>query len=239
MDFTDITWPPQVTIKKHPRARHVKIKATLKQGIELVVPNRFNQKEIPFILEQNRLWIEKQLKKLQAQAAIVKPDELPVEIIFAAINQTWRVSYIAAAEKTIKLITRPHQEIVLFGDIDNKALCKKLLVMWAKYQARKYLPQQLKLISAQTKLAFTKVTIRNQTSRWGSCSATKSINLNYKLIFLPPAFVQHILLHELCHTVHLNHSAKFWQLVAMHDANWEEHRRLIRKGDDFIPGWVS
>lgn len=238
MNSTTLSWPPAVTVKKHPRARHVKLKASHKHGLELVVPLRFNFKEIPFILEENRSWIEKQLKKLQAHPPIPKMLILPSDIIFPAIDQTWRVEYIASNNK-LQLLMRPHQELVLLGNIENKLLCKKLLIAWMKEHARTHLIQELNKISEKTRLTYNNATIRDQSSRWGSCSATKSINLNYKLLLLPSHLANHILIHELCHTVHLDHSIKFWRLVASYDPNWEEHRRQLRKIEKNLPDWIK
>lgn len=232
-----MTWPPNVTLKKHARARHIKLKASVQHGLELVVPKRFNPKEIPFILEQNRIWIEKQLLKIQSQ--FISIDKLPNEIIFSAINLSWQIEYIASDMK-LKLLSRPHQrELVFIGDIQNKLACKKLLIIWVKKQARIYLLNQLEEVSQQIRLSYTHAIIRDQSTRWGSCSSKKSISLNYKLLFLPFELMRHVLIHELCHTVHLNHSDAFWGLVERFDPKWEQHRRELRKADKLIPMWLK
>lgn len=229
-------WPPNITIKKHSRARHVKLKASVKHGLELVVPKRFNQKEIPFILDQNRSWIEKQLLKIQSQ--LLSIDTLPTEISLPAFALTWQIEYVEI-EKKLRLMSRPHQqELVLIGNMQNKSQCKELLINWAKKQARIFLIQKLGDLSKQIKLPFENAIIRDQTTRWGSCSSQKSISLNYKIVFLPLRLLEHIMIHELCHTVHMNHSKEFWRLVGSFDPQWEDHKRLLRKADQLIPGWV-
>ncbi len=237
LETTKIAWPPEITVKKHPRARHVKLKASSQHGLELIVPKKFNVKEIPFILEQNRSWIEKQLLHLQ-NARNAKSENLPDEILFKSISQTWQIDYIYNPCK-LRIIPRPHQELVLFGNIDNKAECKKLLITWIKKQAHLHLLTQLQLISQEIQLPYNDAIIRDQRSRWGSCSSEKLISLNYKLLFLPFDLMRNIIIHELCHTIHLNHSEKFWQLVEKFDPNWKTHRRDLRKADPFIPGWLT
>lgn len=232
----ELTWPPEFTLKKHPRARHVKLKASSKNGLELVVPRRFNVKEIPEILELHKPWIIKQLLKLQEER--VNSDVLPKEIIFPAIQQTWRVEYIPSNTK-LKIIARPHQALVLFGKIDDKIVCKKLLTQWIKKHARIYLAEYLHSISEKINLPYENVSIRDQTTRWGSCSASKSISLNYKLLFLSAKLAAHVIIHELCHTVHLNHSLRFWRLVESFDANWRINRRDLRQAGKLIPAWLA
>ena len=239
LTFSKSIWPPDVTVKKHPRARHIKLKASIESGLELVVPVRFNIKEVPFILEQNRAWIEKQLLKLQTQVATVdEPEILPSMIEFLAINQTWHIEYIPSKTK-LQIITRPHNRLVLLGNITNNKTCKALLIHWMKHHAKLFLLEQLKLISEQVKLSYTNATVRDQRSRWGSCSSEKSISLNYKLLFLPYALMRHVIIHELCHTVHLNHSEKFWKLVEKFDTDLKIHQKQLRHANEFIPKWIK
>lgn len=240
MDFdhnSSIPWPPIYTVKKHPRAKHIRLKASIQRGLELIVPHRFNLKDIPGILEKNKQWIEKQLLHFQSRLLAAPADVLPDQINLQAINQVWNVQYIESDTK-LQILQRPHQELVLLGNTQNKTTCKKTLVTWIKEQSKIHLLSQLKTLSEQTELPFSKFTIRDQLTRWGSCSRNKSINLNYKLIFFPPHLATHIMIHELCHTVHLNHSEQFWQWVAKFDMNWKLHRREAKQANKFIPGWV-
>ena len=72
------------------------------------------------------------------------------------------------------------------------------------------------------------VTIRNQSSRWGSCSRKKNLNFNYKIVFLPPELADYIIVHELCHLEQMNHSQKFWDLVAKQIPNHKTARTQLR-----------
>lgn len=233
------TWPPAFTVVKSTRVRSVRLKASVRHGLELVVPVRFNHNKIPSILEEHKPWITKNLASIQKQLRALPKQVLPHEIYLPAIDQEWRFHYVASDIKTIRIIRRPKQEIALFGAIENQDLCKQALAVWAKKLGKKYLPERLKEISKRIDLPYASVAIRGQRSRWGSCSADKDINLNYKLLFLPSELVDHILIHELCHTVHLNHSSKFWRLVAKFDPQWKENSRQVRLAEQFVPLWAE
>lgn len=232
-----MNWPPEYSIKTHPRARNVTLRASLQHGLEIVVPKRFNPRDIPAILTQHKTWIEKKLIAFQAQQQIIQSENLPEKIILHAINQTWHIVYLPSKIK-LQLIPRPHQELVLLGDVKNKSACKKLLIHWLKQQAKIHLTAQLNGVSQQINLPYEKITIRDQRTRWGSCTRNKSISLNYKLIFLPHELMRHIMIHELCHTIHLNHSEKFWRLVATFDQNCQQNRKKIQQSDQYIPHWA-
>lgn len=232
-----LAWPPPYTIKRHPRAKRVKLKASQQKGLELIVPPNFNIKHVAKILVEHQAWIKKQLLKL-ASLDQSDEDELPTQISLPALDQVWSIDYIAS-NTTLQLIARPHQQLVVMGNIQHKKNCKKLLATWVKKMAELHLPITLKEISLAMKLSYTRVSIRGQQTRWGSCSHDKTISLNYKLLFLPLHLMEHVLIHELCHLVHLDHSEKFWRLVAKFDAKWEENRRALRSMSEMVPRWVE
>jgi predicted metal-dependent hydrolase len=228
---------PTYTIKKSSRAKYVKLRVSAQQGLEIVIPTSFDVKEIPSVILRNKKWIEKQFIRLAKSPLANVARALPHQIELTAMRQTWKVSYIES-QTALRIVTRPHQEIVLLGKIKNVAACKKLLIAWLKNIAKIYLTEKLMQVSKITKLSYNKLTIRNQKTRWGSCTSDKSISLNYKIIFLPPNLATHILIHELCHTVHMNHSSKFWRLVGKFDADCKEHCKIVRQFDDCIPAWT-
>lgn len=78
------------------------------------------------------------------------------------------------------------------------------------------------------KLKFNKITIKRQKTRWGSCSKKGNLNFNYKILFLPEAMADYIIVHELCHLQEFNHSRKFWNLVAQAAPSYLEIKRELR-----------
>ena len=78
------------------------------------------------------------------------------------------------------------------------------------------------------KYRFNKITIKNQKTRWGSCSKKRNLNFNYRILFLPEEIRDYIVVHEICHLKELNHSRKFWALVAQVFPNHKEIKRELR-----------
>ena len=95
-------------------------------------------------------------------------------------------------------------------------ISKKIIITnndYCKSYAKKILVERLNEISNDTGLSYNKVSIRNQKTRWGSCSSLNNISLNIKLIALPPRLMDYVIFHELVHTVERNHSKNFWNLL--------------------------
>lgn len=228
-----IPWPPTYKLRKHRLAKHVKLRAT-HQGLEITVPFRFNLKYIPSILEENKSWITKKLSQLP----FISKDILPVTIHLHALDQLWHIHYRPLNTENLSIKKSLAQGIILEGNVSNKELCKNKLRAWLKHQAKSYLISRLHSLSEKTRLPFSKVSIRNQRTLWGSCTVHAAISLNYKLIFLPERLVTYTIIHELCHTEFLNHSSKFWRLVSSHDPHWQQHKKELKRGDIYIPAWI-
>jgi len=111
----------------------------------------------------------------------------------------------------------------------------QLILEWLKDYAYSHLHAQLNHLSEQCRLPFNQLKIRVQRSRCGSCTSEKNISLNMQLLFLPAHLVTHILIHELCHTLYLDHSDKFWNLVASFDPKFKQHRCELRKAHRYLP----
>lgn len=77
---------------------------------------------------------------------------------------------------------------------------------------------------------YKKVTIKNQFSRWGSCSRKGNLNFNYRIVFLPPEQADYLIVHELCHLGEFNHSKNFWDLVEKTTPNWKKLRHELKEG---------
>lgn len=113
---------------------------------------------------------------------------------------------------------------------------KKILSHYSASDFEKYKNEAYNLVD--TKIAYynkfykydiERVTIRNQSTRWGSCSRRKNLNINYKIVLLPDELQDYIIVHELCHLAQMNHGKKFWDLVALQIPDYKDHLLELKK----------
>ena len=103
----------------------------------------------------------------------------------------------------------------------SKAMCSRL--------ATRELPARCLALAAQCRLSVSRVSVRNQRSRWGACSSRGVITLNWRLLLMPPSVSDYVIFHELMHLKQPNHSRRFWREVDASCAWWREAERWLRK----------
>jgi hypothetical protein len=130
-------------------------------------------------------------------------------------------------------------QLLISGDIDDERMCRAALGRWLMRQAHKHLVPSFVSLSRELGLPYTRMLIRRQKTRWGSCSRNGTISLNAKLLFLAPETVDYVMIHELCHRVELNHSPRFWRLVERHCPDYRRINAQRRELWKAVPGWAD
>lgn len=110
------------------------------------------------------------------------------------------------------------------GEKESKAIST-----WLKKLAKKVLSERLSFIENRINLKSTSLKIGDSRGRWGSCNSYGNIILNYRIVMLPPAIIDYVIVHELCHLLELNHSKNFWQNVSKFLPNYELQRKNIKE----------
>ncbi len=229
-------------VRVSPRAKHPRLKVTLRKGLEVVVPRGFDDDLIPGILNKKRGWIRTAQEKIDQQARFVKPEAdviLPDHILLSAVGERWRAQYRPAQTKWAAVYEEGDGRLIIRGDIQSKAACRAALKRWLGRKGKRTLVPWLHKVSEETELPFKRTFIKCQRTRWASCSRHGSISLNLKLLFLPTHLVRYVFIHELCHTIHMDHSRRYWALLAAKAPGYmalDEELRVAWRG---VPSWVG
>jgi predicted metal-dependent hydrolase len=234
-------------VRESARAKHVSIKISHLGEVEVVVPIGFDQRQLPDIIRKRQDWIAKTIQRIVAErqsvsSSVLEPPlgQVPPEVLgLRSLPEHWQIHYEPTAIPQVIVTKSAAHSLVLRGAVDQPQLCHRALKQWLKRKAEVHLIPWLRQTSQEVALPFNRAAVRGQKTLWASCSIKSNISLNYKLLFLPPHLVRYVFIHELCHTIHLNHSRKFWALVAEKEPDYKRIDAELNKAWIYIPEWVE
>ncbi len=218
------------------RAKRLSIKVYPRGRVEVVAPKRARAGDVEAFVAEHRDWIA---KTRAAFAEHVEPEafELPRQIKLPAIGKQLRVCY---QHRPDKVRLREHGDVlVLRGNTDDEAQCVDALIRWLKKTAKRRFEPQLRSLSLLTGNAYQRLQVRGQKTCWGSHSSTGTISINYSLLFLEPELVRYLMIHELCHAQHMNHSESFWRLVERFEPDYRRLDKRLSGSWRDIPVWLG
>jgi predicted metal-dependent hydrolase len=227
---------PPLQIRESRRARRLTLRMVPPRTLELVVPRGTRPALVAAFVHEQRNWIESARRKL-ASIQPVRSGTLPELIELPAIGERWAVRYEQPAAGRIGSRAADGVLEIRTREASPRSAVRQLR-QWLLDQADYHLVPWLLRESAALGHRPANVQVRLQRTRWGSCSSRGTVSLNAALLFVEPAVVRYLFVHELCHLVALDHSAKFWAAVARHEPDYEGLDRKLSAAWSAIPPWA-
>ena len=209
---------------RNPRARRYLLRLRPDGTARVTIPRGGSQAEARAFVERNRGWLEKQIQLHQARPRHATAWNVGSEIWFRGA----RVKIELVAPEKISLGAES------LSVKDAAADLRPAIENHLRQLATSELPPRVREFAAQHQIAVTRITVRNQKSRWGSCSRRGTISLNWRLVQTPPLVRDYIILHELAHRRHMNHSARFWAEVERLCPDFRTAERWLKTHRDFL-----
>lgn len=223
-------------VRESHRARRLTVRVFHSGRVEVVVPSRTSPVTVERFIERHRTWIERKREEARARALPVVPFP-PAQIELAACDERWRI-HVTGAGRRVRLKSWGNGLLALDGDASDGRAVRQALRRWLTGRAAEILGPALSQCARELGFDFDRVLIRRQRSRWGSCSTRGTISLNCCLMFQRPPVVRYLMIHELSHTVQMNHSRRFWQMVGRHCPDYRRLDRELLDGWRRVPSWV-
>jgi predicted metal-dependent hydrolase len=219
-------------LKRRSQSRSLRLKLNRDGEIVVTAPYLLPKLLIDAFVRRQEPWIQEKLREIRRR----KKQENLDFVIFGKkyrlnfsyqpeLKHGWQVVGKQLIYNNSRYLFKPKTGIAL------TQLEKEKLEHFAKLTLLAYIsrrvPQLHQKMGIRRKIG--RLSIKNQSSRWGSCSSLGNLNFNYNLVHYPPAVIDYVLIHELAHLVYLDHSRKFWALVAKFDGCYQEHRLALNE----------
>ena len=208
--------PVVYQVRRSDRARRVRVTVDLARGVEVVLPRRAPEREAAAAIRELRPWIERRVAELEgARAAVAaRGDTVPY---------LGRALALSAQPGRTRVMRRGDVLLVPEGEARTPALER-----WYRRAARSEIEPRLQRACALAGTSYSRLTIRGQRTRWASCSRAGAMSFNWRLLLAPEAVLDYVVWHEVCHLEVMDHSPRFWRLLASRTPGYREHLRWLR-----------
>lgn len=229
---------PGFSVRKSARAKRLTIKVYPRGRVEVVVPRRTRAADVQAFVSENATWI----RDARSAFAVDHPPEataLPRRIALPGVGRTAEVDYRPRRGTNGVRASSTAFGVALSGSVDDESLCVAALRRWLCSVARVEFEPRLRTLSVRMGAPFDRMQVRAQRTCWGSRSSSGTISLNFCLLFLEPELVRYLMIHELAHGRHMNHSKRFWNLVGRFEPSWRRLDRALTDSWRAVPPWLG
>ena len=204
-------------VRRSERARRVRVTVDPARGVEVVLPRRASEREAAAAIRELLPWIERRMAELAgARAAVAaRGDTVPY------LGRT--LTLVSDLPGRARVARRGDVLLVPEGEARTPALER-----WYRRAARTEIEPRLQEACSAAGASYSKLTIRGQRTRWASCSRTGAMSFNWRLLLAPEEVLDYVVWHEVCHLKVMDHSPRFWRLVASRIPAYREHVRWLR-----------
>lgn len=204
-------------------------------NVEVSAPFSVTKKQIDEIIKDKISWIlkkQEELKRIYIEKNIDRKFEDGEKISY--LGKEFSLKIIKAKEYIQPKVVIDNDNMVIyinekFIDKDAKENIRNIIKKWLVERFRDVAVDRIKKYSFLIGVNPTKITIREQKTRWGSCSSKGNINLNWKLVMAPMEVIDYVIVHELCHMIEMNHSKNYWNIVSTVMPDYKNHRKWLKE----------
>jgi hypothetical protein len=215
------------------RARRLRISVS-DAGVTLVLPAGISTGEGESFLLKNSEWVLQQLEQRQRHQAKNTRPPLPEDVILLRGRPT-RVELIEEQERRVRArLEEKHDRLLVYLPAGKSSSSPQMIEHWLRELARTEIEAAVKVQARRMHASPQRVTIRDQRTRWGSCTSQGTLSFNWRLIMVPSNVMEYVVIHELAHLSVPNHSADFWQVVSLFYPAHKEARAWLRKNTPLL-----
>ena len=211
------------TLKRSARAKNVWLRIGIGTGLEVVAPARMPLRELSGAIEKKSAWIQRHLARAGQAEGVKRPVLKDGAVVpYMGEERRLRVLISRGMLNTVKMVSG--EIIAAVPDVSG---LKDTLEAWYKKMARKVIVAGVERLANGRK--FGRISIKDQKTRWGSCSSKGNLNFNWRLIMAPPRVIDYLIIHELTHLEHQDHSKRFWDKISKRFPDYEESETWLKE----------
>jgi hypothetical protein len=215
------------TVRRSFKARRVRLEVRQQTGLTVIVPRSYPISQLYGLLKSKERWISRNLQRFSKSHSLSARKELKYGDTVPYLGQD--LELVKQENHHGESVVLDGNKLVLSPDLFKNGLLELALEQWYRSKAAKLITEIADKLSSQMGINYKRILIRGQKTRWGSCSRKKNLSFNWKLMMAPEPVVEYVIIHELIHLKEMNHSKRFWELVAQYCPGWREHKKWLKQ----------
>jgi predicted metal-dependent hydrolase len=205
------------SVRRSERARRVRVTVDATRGVEVVLPRRAHEREAAAAISELRPWIERRVGELARARATVSARGQSVPYLGTPL--------VTVPERGRTRVHRRGDELLVPAGSERVPALER----WYRRAARGEVAARLDRACAAAGTSYSQLTIRGQRTRWASCSRGGAMSFNWRLLLAPEPVLDYVVWHEVCHLDVMDHSPRFWALLARRCPDYREQSRWLRR----------
>lgn len=218
-----------VVVERKPYFRHFRMMVKPSGHLVVTVGRRIGQPEIEKFLAQNKDWVEAgtaevaKIREAHPQVRFENGELIPM------LGREYRLVYVPRTAKRAKVYLREQQIFVETDEMESQDSRVQRIKKFYEQKGRSLLSSRVEIFSEKMQLYPSQLSFRSQKTRWGSCNSKGHISLNWRLVAYPLLIADYVVIHELAHLKHQDHSKRFWKLVEVYSPEYKVHKQYLRE----------
>lgn len=211
------------------RRRTCEIRISPEGALQVRGPLKISDKKLKELLQDKSDWIKAKLEAMRKRPPMGQAREFTAGKGYPYRGQDYPLQILESPHKPRPEVRLTAAGFLITAPVQDPVLIRGALEKWCRKKAGELLPDRVRDMALRMGLKYGRVAVKDQKKRWGSCSSRGNVNLNWRLIQMPAEVMDSVIIHELAHLVHPNHSADYYRYLSLHNPRHKEHDRWLKE----------
>lgn len=210
------------------KRKTISISILMSGEVVVKVPKYMTNREVEKWMKEKSDWIEKKQQEIQKKQEKIQEKSYMDGDVFSCMGEDYTLRIIINQNRRRVLVKTEGNILFVELSVWDREVVKQTIATWYKKRAKEEIPKRVAYFNKQLQEEVGSIRVKEQKSRFGSCSSKRNLNFNWHLLMAPPKVMDYVVVHELCHLKHMNHGKEFWLCVEQMLPDYKKFQKWLK-----------